>query len=72
MKLMQIAGLVLIAAGTAGLVYGQFDYTKDKSDVSFGPIEFTVREKESVKIPPWLSIGFIALGSLLLVIRTKR
>ena len=72
MKVSQIAGLVLVAAGTLGLVYGQLEYTREKSQVSLGPLELSMKQKESLQIPPWLSIGGIALGCVLLVLRGKR
>lgn len=72
MKLQKIAGLVLIAAGALGLVYGQLEYTRESSELKLGPIELSVKEKEQVKIPPWLGLGAIALGSLLLVVGGRR
>ena len=72
MKLQKIFGLLLIAAGAIGLAYGQLEYTKESSELKLGPLELSVREKESVKIPPWLGIGAIAVGSLLLVVGGRR
>ncbi|NML84413.1 MAG: hypothetical protein HHJ19_01895, partial [Polaromonas sp.] len=42
-------------------------FTKDTTAAKIGPIELTVREKESVNIPQWLSLGAVALGAIVLV-----
>jgi hypothetical protein len=48
---MKIAAILLIVAGLLGLVYGSFSYTKDKTAVKLGPLELSVKEKETVNIP---------------------
>ena len=58
MNATKIAGIVLT---------GGFSFTKDTTAAKIGPIEFTVKEKESVNIPKWLSLGAIALGAIVLV-----
>jgi drug/metabolite transporter (DMT)-like permease len=62
----KILGLVLIAAGLLGLIYGGFSYTKDSHNVKLGPIELTVKEKESVNVPVWAGAGAIVIGAVLL------
>ena len=63
----KIAAIVLIVAGTLGLVYGSFSYTKENHEAKLGPIEFSVQEKETVNIPTWAGVGAIAVGGLLLL-----
>ncbi|MFJ7565459.1 hypothetical protein ACIQW9_00680 [Herminiimonas sp. NPDC097707] len=67
MNAVKLAGIVLIVAGTLGLVYGSFSYTKETHEAKLGPLQFTVQEKETVNIPVWAGVGAIALGGLLLV-----
>jgi hypothetical protein len=55
-----------------GLVYGGFSYTKDTTAVKIGPIELSVKEKETVNIPMWAGIGAIVIGGLLLVLGNKK
>lgn len=62
-----IAAIVLIVAGVLGLVYSQFTYTKETEGASLGPIELTVKEKETVNIPVWAGVGAIIAGAGLLV-----
>jgi hypothetical protein len=68
----KILGVLLIVAGVAGLVHGSFSYTKEEHKAKLGPLQFSVKEKETVAIPVWLSIGAVAAGTILLVINRKR
>ncbi|HTJ97024.1 MAG TPA: hypothetical protein VL381_06105, partial [Rhodocyclaceae bacterium] len=61
-----------IAAGVLGLVYGGFNYTKDKEVAKLGSLEFTVKSEETVSVPLWLSVGAIVAGTLALVVGGKR
>jgi uncharacterized membrane protein len=63
----RIIGIILIVAGALALAYGGFTYTKDSHDVKIGPIQFSVKEKETVNVPIWAGAGGIAVGVLLLV-----
>lgn len=65
MNTIKIVAVVLIAAGVLGLLYGGFSYTKDTTAVKFGPIELSVKEKESVNVPIWVGVGAIVAGGLL-------
>jgi hypothetical protein len=67
----RVVAIVLIIAGTLGLVYGGFSYTKETHDAKLGPIELSVREKQTVAIPVWAGVGAIAAGTILLLLRTK-
>ena len=69
---MRLLGIALIVAGTLALVYGGFSYTRERHDVKLGPIQFSVKEKESVNVPVWAGAGAIGLGALLLVIGGRR
>ncbi len=63
----KIIGIVLIALGCLGLVYGGFTYTKDSTAVKVGPLELKVQEKETVSVPLIVSAGAIAIGVFVLV-----
>jgi multidrug transporter EmrE-like cation transporter len=66
MNAVKLIAIALIAAGILGLAYGSFSYTKDTHDVKLGPIELTVKEKQTVNIPVWAGVGAIVVGGLLL------
>ena len=72
MGVKRIIGIVLIAAGVLGLLYGGFSFTKDTTAAKLGPIQLTVKEKESVNIPQWLSLGAVVLGAVVLVMGFKK
>jgi hypothetical protein len=67
-----MAALVLIVAGVLGLVYGSFSYTKETHEAKVGPIELTVKDKETVNIPVWAGVGAIAVGGVLLLLGGKK
>ncbi len=46
----KIAAIVLIFAGVLGLAYGSFSYTKQTHDIKMGPIEMSVKEKQTVNV----------------------
>jgi heme/copper-type cytochrome/quinol oxidase subunit 2 len=67
MNAYMIVAVVLIVAGILGLVYGKFSYTKASHDAKLGPIELTVKEKQTVNVPVWAGAGSIVLGAAMLV-----
>ena len=67
MNAIKIFALVLIIAGVLGLVYGGFTYTKETHEAKLGPLELSVKDKETVNIPVWAGIGAIVIGGALLV-----
>ncbi len=72
MNPIKVAALVLIVAGVLGLVYGSFSYTKETHEAKVGPIELTVKDKETVNIPVWAGVGAIALGGVLLLVGGRK
>jgi TRAP-type C4-dicarboxylate transport system permease small subunit len=66
MKVTKILAIVLIVAGILGLVYGSFSYTKETHDTKLGPIELSVKDKQTVNVPVWAGVGAIAVGGVLL------
>lgn len=68
----QIAAVLLIVAGVLGLAYGGFTYTKETHETKLGPIEFSVKDQETVNIPVWLGAATLIAGVLLLVMRTRK
>jgi hypothetical protein len=61
--------IVLIVAGGLGLAYGGFTYTKDTHEARLGPIELTIKDKETVNVPVWAGVGAIVAGAILLFVR---
>jgi len=71
MSVTKIIGILLIVAGTLGLIYGGFSYTRDKHDVKLGSLQFSVAEKETVNVPVWAGAGAIGIGVILLLLGRK-
>ena len=51
---------------------GGFSFTKETTQAKLGPLELTVKDKESVNVPQWLSLGAIALGAVVLVLGFRK
>lgn len=67
MNPIKIIAILLLLAGVLGLALGSFSYTKDSTAFKLGPLEMTVKEKETVNVPMWTGVAAIAAGGLLLV-----
>ncbi|MDR3454896.1 MAG: hypothetical protein P4L96_19195 [Rhodoferax sp.] len=72
MNVARIAGIVLIVAGVAGFLLGNFSYNQDTTAAKLGPLQLTVKEQKTVDIPRWLSLGAIALGAIVLVLGARK
>jgi len=53
-------------------VYGSFSYTKETHEAKIGPLELSVKEKETVNIPVWAGVGAIVVGAVLLLVPLKK
>jgi hypothetical protein len=68
----RVFALLLIAAGVLGLVYKTFSYTKETHEAKLGPLEMSVKEKETVAVPVWAGVGAIAVGTVLLLTGNRK
>lgn len=69
---LRVIALLLIIAGTLGLAYGQFSYTKDTHEAKIGSVELAVKDKETVNVPAWAGVGALVVGVALLVVPKTR
>ena len=72
MNAMKILAIVLIVGGILGLAYGGFTYTKETHQAKVGPIVLSVKDKETVNVPLWVSVGAIVVGGLILVFGNRK
>lgn len=72
MNAVKMAAIALIVAGSLALVYGGFSYTKETHDLKLGPIELTVKDKQTVNVPIWVGVGAIVIGGALLLFGSKQ
>jgi len=64
-------GMILIAVGLVGLIWGGFSYTTREKIVDIGPIEVTQDKTQSVPLAP--IAGAVALiGGVVLVVASKK
>lgn len=68
----RVAGMVLIAIGLVGLLWGGISWTREKTVVDAGPIDVRAEQRENIPVPPL--VGGIALvaGIVLLVLPARR
>ncbi len=57
MSAVKIVAIVLIVVGVLGLMYGSFSYTKETHEAKLGPIELSVKDKQTVNVPVWAGVG---------------
>lgn len=69
MNAVRMLAIILIVAGALGLAYGSFTYTKETHDAKIGPIELSIKDKETINIPAWLGVVSIVAGAVLLFAR---
>jgi uncharacterized membrane protein len=72
MNAIKMVAIVLIVGGVLGLVYGGFSYTKETHEAKLGPIELSVKDKQTVNVPVWAGVGAIVIGGALLLLGGKR
>jgi uncharacterized membrane protein YidH (DUF202 family) len=72
MNAIKMAGIALVVAGVLALVYGGFSYTKETHQAKLGPIELSVKDRETVNVPVWAGVGAIVFGGLLVLFGNKK
>ncbi len=65
----KILAILLIVAGSLGLMYGGFTYTNDTHEAKVGPIALSIKDTRTVNVPVWAGVGAIVAGVVLLVVR---
>jgi drug/metabolite transporter (DMT)-like permease len=69
--ILKIAGVLLIIAGVAALIYGGFTFTSQKKAVDMGPIQIDKTEHHTVPLPPLLGVVAILGGGALFYFGVK-
>ena len=72
MNAVKVVAILLILAGIFALVYRSFTYTEETHEAKVGPIEVSVKDKETVYIPVWAGVGAIVAGAAILLLARKK
>ena len=68
---MRIVGIVLVVLGIAGLLYGGFSWTRQKTVLDAGPIKVKTDSRETLPIPP-IAGAICLIGGVALMVSGKR
>jgi hypothetical protein len=69
MRASLVVGVLLVIAGAVVAARG-FSYTSHESVLKVGGLEATVEEKRT--IPPWIGVGAVAVGLVLILAGRRR
>jgi uncharacterized membrane protein YphA (DoxX/SURF4 family) len=72
MNATRIVGILLIVAGIAALGLGSFSFTKETHEAKLGPLEFSMKEKQTVNFPTWASVAAIVVGGALVLLGGRK
>jgi len=62
MNILRIVAVALIVFGVLALVYGSFSYTKETHEAQIGPLQLTIKDRQTVNIPVWAGVVAVAAG----------
>lgn len=68
----RIIGVALIVIGLAGLLWGGFSWTEEKTILDIGPVEARAEERKSLPISPIVGGIVLVAGLVLLVLPDRR
>jgi len=69
---MRTIGIVLVVLGILVLVYGGFNYNKDRTVLHMGSMNVTATEHRSIAIPAVAGVVVLIGGIAFLVVGTRR
>jgi hypothetical protein len=72
MTVTRIVGVILVAIGLVGLLFGGVFWTDEKTIVDIGPVEARAQEREGVPISPIVGGVIAAAGVVLLLVPARR
>lgn len=72
MRIATILGIILITAGTAGLIWGGFEFPRNRDVAEIGPVEIEAETTEDITMPWWLAGASLAGGVVLVVAGARR
>ncbi len=68
MKLITVAGIVLIALGVIGLIYGGISYTSSENVVDVGSMHVQVDQERQIPLSPIAGAVAVGAGVVLIIL----
>ncbi len=72
MNFMTIIGVILIALGVIGLIYGGITYTSSKNVVDVGSVHLQVDQERQIPLSPIAGAVAVAAGVILIIFGRRR
>ena len=72
MKTMIVIGIILIALGVVGLIYGGITYTSSKNVVEMGSMRVQVDQEQQIPLSPIAGAAAVAVGVILILVGRRR
>ena len=69
---MKATGITLIIIGVLLTIFTGFGFFTEKKVVDIGKLEITKEEPHSVNWSPYVGVGLMVIGGVILVTRSKR
>jgi hypothetical protein len=66
-----VIGVILIAIGLIGLIWGGISYTREEKVLDIGPIEATAERRETIPVGPVVG-GMALLGGIVLLVASRK
>lgn len=72
MNIITIIGIILIALGVVGLIYGGITYTSSRNVVDMGAMHVQVNESRQIPVSPIAGAVAVAIGVVLIIVGRRR
>lgn len=72
MRIMTMVGIILIALGVIGLIYGGISYTSSRNAINMGDIHLQVDETRHIPLSPIAGAVAVLVGVAMIVFDRRR
>ncbi len=72
MNTMTIIGIILVALGVVGLIYGGITYTSSENVIDMGSVHLQVDQKRQIPFSPIAGAVAVAIGVIMIMYGRRR